>query len=218
MLRCTDPQPPPQPPALYLNTLPGDQFAATLYAAPTVRPRLRLPSRALGNPADLAIPIGPTGILAGTAVNDEPELGSRRDDLVMLALTDPQRATRVVLETSAFYARQLLIRAAAVGERIAIYTNAPQPWASLSQPNIAVVDRSRPPEFVPSIIVSDRPGSPPAAGLASTVITIGRAETGAPTPDLRFEQVSPSVVRITAPTFTTDVAIAAFRQEQAWTG
>jgi hypothetical protein len=80
------------------------------------------------------------------------------------------------------------------------------------------VHRSRPPEFVPSIIVSDRPGTPPAAGLASTVITIGRGETGGTAADLEFLQTSNSTVRISAPTFSIDVGIAAFRQEQAWTG
>lgn len=217
-VRCNDPQPPQQPPTLYLNPLPGDQYVATLRSAPTARPPLKVPTRVLGDPGSLAIPIGPTGILVGTAVHDDPVLGTLGDDLVMLALTDPQRATRISLETTGFYARQLLIRAAAVGERIAIYTDAPERWASLAQPFIAVANRSRPPEFVPSIIVSDRPGSPPAAGLASTVITIGRGEIDGHTPDLRFVQISPSVVRITAPTFVTDVTIAAFRQEQAWTG
>jgi len=105
-----------------------------------------------------------------------------------------------------------------VGERIRIYTNnTPQRWASLAQPYIAVVERRRPPEFVPTIIVSDRP-SPPSAGLASTVITIGRPAPDAPTPDLHFAQTSRSTVRITTATFTTDVVIGAFRQEQAWTG
>jgi type VII secretion protein EccE len=217
-VRCNDPQPPQQPPTLYLNPLPGDQYAATVRVAPTARPVLALPTRPLGDPGALAIPIGPTGILVGTAVADDQKLGALADDLVMLSLTDPQRATRIAMDTSPFYARQLLIRAAAVGERIAIYTNEPAKWASLAQPYIAVVDRSHPPEFVPSIIVSDRPGAPPAAGFASTVITIGRGETGGTTADLRFVQMSRSVVRITAPSFVTDVAIAAFRQEQAWTG
>jgi type VII secretion protein EccE len=217
-VRCNDPQRPPQPPTLFLNPLPGDQHAATVRAAPTAAPALALPTRPLGDPATLAIPIGPTGILVGTAVADDPQQGMRADDLVMLSLTDPQRATRIVMNTSQFYARQLLVRAAAVGERIAIYTNNPAQWGPLEGPYIAVVGPSRPPEFVPSIIVSDRPGTPPAAGLAATVITIGRGETGGHAPDLQFVQLSESIVRITAPTFVTEVAIAAFRQEQAWTG
>ena len=48
------------------------------------------------------------------------------------------------------------------------------------------------------------------------MLTIGRSEIDGTTPDLAFAQIAEAVVRISAPTFT-DVAIAAFRQEQAWT-
>ena len=116
----------------------------------------------------------------------------------MLALTDPARATRIVMDTGDFYVRQLLIRAAAVGERIAIYSSEPARWLSLSQVNIAVVERHQPPEFVPSIIVNDRPTTPPSAGLSATVITLGEADAAGPAPDLRFVQVSRDTVRVTA--------------------
>ena len=48
IVRTNDPQRPQQPPTLYLNPLPGDQYTATLRAAPTARPRLSLPARRLG--------------------------------------------------------------------------------------------------------------------------------------------------------------------------
>ena len=138
------------------------------------------------------------------ALRDDPRSVPRiqRDDWIMWALTDPERATRVVMDASDFYVRQLLVRAAAVGERIAIYSNQPQQWLPLSQPNIAVVERRRALEFVPSIIVNDRPTTPPSvglssAGLSSTVITLGRADHG-PAPDIRFMQISSSTVRITS--------------------
>jgi hypothetical protein len=84
---------------------------------------------------------------------------------------------------------------------------------------IAVVDRRHPPEFVPSIIVSDRAGGPPPAGLASTVITIGdAADPRSGTPDLSFTQISASTVRITTSAFTTDVQIATFKAEQPFLG
>jgi type VII secretion protein EccE len=219
MVRNNDPQRPQQPPTLYLNSLPGDQYDAALRAAPTARPRLRLPQRALGDPAELVIPIGPTGILVGAALRDDPHASPpvQRDDMIMWALTDPQRATRVVMDTSDFYVRQLLLRAAAVGERIAIYSNQPQRWVGLSQPNIAVIERRRAAEFVPTIIVNDRPVALPSAGLSSTVVTLGRADSG-PAPDIRFVQTSQSTVRITSGAYDLDVAIVAFRQEQAWTG
>lgn len=61
------------------------------------------------------------------------------------------------MDTSDFYVRQLLVRAAAVGECIAIYSNSPQRWIALSQNNIATVEHPRALEFVPTIIVNDRP-------------------------------------------------------------
>ena len=220
-VRTNDPQPPQQPPTLYLNTLPGDQFCAALRPAPTARPgHLDIPARPLGEPSALEIPIGSTGILVGAALRDDRRADPpvQRDDLVMLSLTDPQQATRIVMDTSEYYVRQLLIRAAAVGERIAIYSSQPNRWARLAQPNIAVVDRRRPAEFVPSIIVNDRPLIAPPTGLSATVITLGRAQPGGQQPDIHFQQISRESVRISTARDTVEVAIVAFNQEQAWLG
>jgi type VII secretion protein EccE len=216
LVRTNDPRPPEQPPTLFLNTMPGAQYAAALRAAPTSAPRLPLPAAPL--PADLQIPVGATGVLIGAALRDDkhgdPEV--RRDDLVMLALTDPQRSTRITMATSDFYVRQVLIRAAAAGERIAIYSRDPERWYSVSQPNIAVVEHNRHAEFVPTIIVNDRTPLPPPIGLSSTVITVG--STPDSPPDIAFEQYSPTAVRITAGPRTLDIGIVEFRQEQTWTG
>ena len=133
MVRTNDPQRPQQPPTLNLNTLPGDQYDAALRAAPTARPRLLLPQRELGDPDELVIPIGPTGILVGAALHDDPHAAVpiQRDDMIMWSLTDAQRATRIVMDTSDFYVRQLMLRAAAVGERIAIFSDQPQRWVAV---------------------------------------------------------------------------------------
>jgi type VII secretion protein EccE len=220
LVRTNDPQQPQQPPTLFLNPLPGDQYAAALRAAPIARRRLALPVKVLDNPDSLEIPIGPTGVLVGAALHDnltaDPKI--HRDDLVMWPITDPQRATRITMDTSEFYVRQLLIRAAATGERIAIYSHQPSRWHQLAQPNIAVVERRRPAEFVPTIIVNDRPISAPSAGLSSTVITLGKIDPRGPEPDLYFEQTSRSTVRVITDTQAVEVAIVVFRQEQAFTG
>jgi type VII secretion protein EccE len=220
LVRTNDPQRPQQPPTLFLNPLPGDQYAAALWAAPIARPRLALPTRVLDKPGDLEIPIGSTGVLVGAAVRDDPTARPRihRDDLVMWPITDPQRATRITMDTSEFYVRQLLIRAAATGERIAIYSHDPGRWAQLAQPNIAVVHPNRPAEFVPTIIVNDHPISAPSTGLSSTVITLGKVDRRGPEPDVWFEQTSRSTVQIVAGDQVVEVAIVVFRQEQAFTG
>jgi hypothetical protein len=220
MVRTSDPQPPPQPPTLTLNPLPGEQYAAILRATPTARPRITLPAARFDDVEPLDIPIGATGILVGAALVDDPEASPpiQADDLVILSLTDADRTTRIAMDTSEFYARQLLIRAAAVGERIAVYSYEPGRWESLTQPNIAVAERRRPPPFVPTITVNERPTALSAAGLSATVITLGRASEAGSAPDLRFVQTSESTVQISTPSQRLDVAIVAFRQEQAWMG
>ena len=204
LVRLSDPQPPTNPPTLYLNTLPGDQGPAAVRAVPATRWLDRLPARPL-DADELDIPIGPSGVLVGTTL---------RGDLLLMALTDPDQSTRISMRTSMAYTRQLLVRAAAVGERVAIYTDNPARWATLEQPLIAVVDRSHPPEFVPSIIVSDRAAGPPPAGLASTVISLGTEGNA----DISFTQTSESMVRITTAAFTADVHIATFKAEQPFLG
>ena len=208
IVRVNDPQAPTRPPTLYLNPLPGHQGPAATRSAPLPRRFDAVPARPLDTSA-LELPVGSSGVLVGT---------TQRGDLLLLSLTDPDQATRIALHTGMPYVCQLLVRAAAVGERIAIYTDKPARWRQLEQPLIAVVDRRHPPEFVPSIIVSDRAGGPPPAGLASSVITIGDAERNAPTPDLSFTQISASTVRIATSAFTTDVQIATFKAEQPFLG
>ena len=208
IVRVNDPQQPTRPPTLYLNPLPGHQGPAATRSAPLPRRFDAMPARPLDTSA-LELPVGSSGVLVGT---------TQRGDLLLLSLTDPDQATRIALHTGMPYVCQLLVRAAAVGERIAIYTDKPARWRQLEQPLIAVVDRRHPPEFVPSIIVSDRAGRPPPAGLASSVITIGDAERNAPTPDLSFTQISASTVRIATSAFTTDVQIATFKAEQPFLG
>jgi hypothetical protein len=157
-------------------------------------------------------------VLVGAAINDDPRArpAVQRDDLVMWPLTDPQRATRITMDTSAFYLRQLLIRAAACGERIVIYSREPARWYSLAQRHITVVEPGRRADFVPTIIVNDH--SQIAAGLSSTVITLGREHPDEARPDVLFHQTSETAVRITAGARVIDIAMVVFRQEQTWTG
>lgn len=220
LVRTNDPRPPEQPPTLFLNTLPGSQYNAALRAAPTTQPALHLPARPLTAVDKVQVPVGPTGILVGAALRDDKSVWPpiQRDDLVMWPLTDAAQPTRIVMDTSDFYVRQLLIRAAAAGERIAIYSREPRRWYSVSQTNIAVVETRRPAEFVPTVIVNDRATIAPQAGLSSTVITVGHSPTDAMVPDIRFEQTSESTVRITTAARTVDLSMVVFRQEQTWTG
>jgi hypothetical protein len=189
---------------MFLNTLPGDQFAATLWPAPTARPRLRLPSRPLNDPSELRIPIGPTGVLVGAALRDAPDARppQQRDDLVMWSLTDPQQATRIVMDTSE---RGDLLRTPAT---------------------VGVVDptqhcRRRPPRRsrLRAHHRRQRPAHRAAVGRA-----VGHRHHAGPR--RRWSRTRPALradLRVhgagqLAGSHTLDLAIVAFRQEQAWTG
>ena len=54
--------------------------------------------------------------------------------------------------------------------------------------------------------------------MSATVITLGAVGDAGLAPDLRFVQTSQSTVQIATPTQQLEVAIVAFRQEQAWMG
>ncbi len=221
-VQTCDPQPPQHPPLLNLNTLPGQQYAGLLRAAPMRRPAVDLESAPLAalRSQPVSVSIGSTGILVGTALYDDPTAAPpvRCDDLVMLALTDPVRATRIHMAVSDLYVRQLLLRAAAVGERIAIHTDRPRHWQGLAQVNIAVVSgpRSRA-SFVPSIVVDDALAVAPNPGLASTVISLDAGD--AADADITFTSMPHTdAVRIGVGGMHIDVGIVEFRQEQAWLG
>ena len=144
----------------------------------------------------------------------------RLDDLVMLSLTDPDRATRISMDTSEFYIRQLLIRAAAVGERIAIYSHQPHSVGRVDTAEYRC-GRTPPATGVRAHHHRQRPAHcHSAAGLSSTVITLGPNQADAAPPDIRFEQTSDTTVQITrrARPKPLDVAMVIFLQEQSWTG
>jgi hypothetical protein len=94
------------------------------------------------------------------------------------------------MDTSEVYIRQLLVRAVAVGESIAVYSDQPAlrfRWRKTA----AVVERRRAPEFV----VIDRPT---ASAIGRPFCDGDHAGRRGGAPDLRFVQTSDSAVRVTS--------------------
>ena len=211
LVQVVTPQPPTQPPALNLHTLPGDQLAALGWSAPSARMRLAVPFAALDG--ELRLPIGPCGVLIGAMMRDDPATGARRDDFVTLPLTDPVETTRIAMDVTPEYAGAVLMRAAAVGERIIIHTNSPDMWTGLADPNIAIARGGRAP-FVPTIVVNDHAVNVPAQGLASTMITFGEALDA----DIEFVQVDEDTVRVATGGRAVNVRVIRFLREKGWTG
>ena len=170
IVRVNDPQAPTRPPTLYLNPLPGHQGPAALRSAPLPR-QFRRRARAPVDASPLELPVGSSGVLVGT---------TQRGDLLLLSLTDPDQATRIALHT------EMSVRlpiAGARGCRRRAHRDLHRQARKLA-PTRTAVDRgcrSQASAGVRSVDHRQRPGRrTAAAGLASTVITIGDTDREEP--------------------------------------
>ena len=175
-----------------LNTLPGDQYAAALRAAPTARPRLRLPPaiwmiRRAGRSRSARPASWSARRCATTRSGPTPDPARRPGDVGAdrPAARHPDRDGHLrLLRAPAADARRggrradrdLLQSAASGGLR----------WRSPTSPSSS--DAAPPSSCRRSSSTTD-PASPPSVGLSSTVITLG-APIGGPAPDIRFVQTS----------------------------
>jgi hypothetical protein len=151
-------------------------------------------------------------VLIGAAAHHDHTAGVLAGDFVTLPLTDPAATTRIAMDVPAGYARAVLARAAAVGERIIIHTNRPDEWAGLVDPNIAVAREGRA-KFVPTIIVNDHALAAPPPGLATTMITLGAAIDA----DITFTG-DETAIQVTTASTSIEVEPITFLREQTWTG
>lgn len=214
MVRTQTPQRPALAPTVYLNTPVGDQVRAALACVPGGPRMPDLPSVELDAVEGLAMPIGSAGQLIGYV-----STGGRRQ-LVLLPLTDPQRDTRVLVRTGIMYARQLLLRAAAIGHPVSVYTDTPQKWAGLHEQEPLIEIHRSPtatPVLAPHIVVKDRQdGASPVT--AATIVSMS-TDTSYPkglAPDISFTQIDDHTVAVHTAKGQTKVTIATFPDEQSY--
>ncbi|MGD9620656.1 MAG: type VII secretion protein EccE [Mycolicibacterium sp.] len=214
LVRTQTAQKPTLAPTVDLNTPVGDQARAAMSCVPG-GPRLPgLPSLALTDLEGLTMPVGSAGVLIGT-VNHQ---GRRQP--VLLPLTDPERDTRILVKTGRMYARQLLLRAAAVGLPVSVYTDTPLRWAGLQElePFIEVhVSPSATPVLTPHIVVKDRADG--AAHITAPTIISMPSDSSYPKglpPDISFTQVDDHRVAVRTAGGQTKVDIATVPDENPY--
>lgn len=212
MVRTQTPQPPALAPTVFLNTPVGDQARAAMVCVPG-GPRIPdLPSVVLDDVGGFTMPIGSAGVLIGTVIYQ----GRRQP--VLLPLTDAEHDTRVVMNTGISYARQELLRAAAVGHPVSVYTDTPQRWAGLDDPSIEILESpSATPTLTPHIVVKDRRDGAPQI-TAPTIISMP-SDSSYPkglAPDISFTQLDDNWVAVHTAAGQTKVAIATFPDEQPY--
>jgi len=216
LVRTQTSQIPQLAPTVYLNPLPGQQIRAALSCVPGA-PRLKCRGAGLDATGRLKIPVGPAGILVGTI--EDPD--QRRP--VLLPLTDPEHNTRIrvsEMDPDSVYLRQLVIRAAAVGHTITVYTDRPQRWAGMVDPWIEICESpTATTTTAPTIVVKDRADGQPRTS-APTIVSLP-TDSSYPTglqPDIEFTQIAADEVLISTAAFDTALTIAGFPDEQPYLG
>lgn len=187
------PTPAPAPPSVILRRLNGEQVAAATANMCGPRPYLR-GLRRIPLPGNLAVEIGPSGVLMGKLGNG---------DRLMIPVTDAGELSRVFVAADDAIAKRIVIRTAGTGERVCVHSRDQKRWASVRMPAVSVVSTSRPvPRTTVSVVEFGDTAISPAPRPA-TVITI--APAGTPLPDghghafeVAIEQLSGSTVRVTA--------------------
>ncbi|MFA4085232.1 type VII secretion protein EccE [Mycobacteroides salmoniphilum] len=216
-VRADTPQAPTMAPTVYLNPVPGRQIRAALACVPG-GPRLAgLPSAQVSTLETLIVPVGAAGILVGTIDLRDGTLPKP----VLVPFTDPFQDTRILVKADISYVRQLLIRNAAVGEQIAVYTDDLRRWDGLVDPLIEILDNPHAtPKHPPTILVKDHSQGKKVVTSASTIMSLP-TDTSYPTglkPDIEFTALDAHHVQVIAGERQWIVAIATFPDERPYLG
>ncbi|CAA0100522.1 type VII secretion protein EccE [Mycolicibacterium sp. GF69] len=173
----------PHPPLLTLRPIIGQCFDSLLASLPLGDRALRLEMspRRLTNPAELKVPVGPSGPMLGMTVTGVPFL---------MPLTDPLRASTISVSASLDAVIPLLLRASAAGSVILIHTERPQVWQPLlDNAHRISLASDREPVRPPNVIVADGIGHGLTAGeRGHTLITL--TDVAEPSADVTLVQQS----------------------------
>lgn len=197
-------QPPTAPPAVILRTLSGEQANALASSLCLPLPRLRGIRRG-PTPANLAVPIGASGVLLG-------KVGA--GDRMMLPLIDPGEFSRVHIAAEDSLIKRLMVRMSAAGDRITFHTTDIHRWASIRMPDIAVTDRRRP---VAGTAISVLDGSLSPSPRPNTVISVGgRDQPRRGNPDVTITQIGPALLEVVTADQVYTVEVELFRAENRY--
>jgi len=202
MVRLTTPQPLPATPAGLIPMTARHWDGITLTLPGTAR--LALPSTPVTEALDGAVVAGASGLL----------LGRLGDADLLMPVSDPGGPTRIALHADDQTVRQLIRRAAATGERVAVY-DPDRRWAmTAGSPGIwTTTDPDATPPRPPTMVVHNGTPNGLHAG-ARTLVAVGGAPNGA-TPDIRIEQRGDRITVKTA-RFATALEGVNYRSEESY--
>ncbi|VBA62440.1 type VII secretion protein EccE [Mycobacterium attenuatum] len=163
MLRVVSDRPLTRMPASHLNRATGWQWEALQHTMIGAQRLHGLPSAPVTPALDNAVVVGSSGVMLG---------GVGHDELLLMPLSDPAQPTRIVLRTNDDLAvRQLIRRAAATCERVAVYDISGS-WAMTgASPYIwNTANPSATPPWTPTLVVHNGQVNPYPGAWASVTV------------------------------------------------
>lgn len=216
MMRFTSTQPLPAAPAPYMNRATGWQWEALQATIPGAQRLTGLPSTPVTADLDQAVVVGPSGIPIG---------GVGRDGLLLMPLSDPAAPTQITVFTdSDVSVRQLIRRAAAAGDRVAVYDAAGRWTMTAASSHIWTTrDHSAQPPWPPTLVVHNGHGNPypgawssmVVAGPRSSIRSGGGNRDRGRRADIEIE-IQTDHVRVRTGRFESMLTPVAFRSEQTY--
>lgn len=203
-VRFTTAQPLLTPPAVILNRYTGRQWWALSALLPGSDRINGMPARTLTSDLDAAVAIGSSGVM----------LGKVDDALLLMPLRDPAGPTRIVIDSDDDFAvRQLIRRASASGEVVAVY-DPRRRWAMAAASSRIwnTTDLRAQPPRPPTVVVHNGSANPyPGAHVS---ISVGAGPRSVE-PDVRITQRN-GRIRIETERFTARLDAVTFRNEQTF--
>lgn len=190
-------------PAAVLNRFTGRQWDALTATLPGRARLTGLPCVPVSSDLDNAVAVGPSGILVGGV----------RDGMVLMPLSDPAQPTRVTLNVeSDVLVRQLIRRAAATGEQVAVYDRTGRWEMSAASSRIWTTrDLGSQPPRPPTMVVHNGQTNPyPGAWISVAV-----GATSSYDPDVTIEQFGDEI-RLSTKRFSAVLEPVSIRNEQPY--
>lgn len=197
-------QPLSAPPAVALQTLPGEQVLALAAHCCAPRPDLRGAPRGR-LPAGLPVAVGPSGVLLGKV-----GAGNR----LLLPVDDPAEFSRVHLAATDPLTRRIIVRLAASGERVTVHSADPQRWASVRMPDVVVTEGNRPAAGTTISVLDDAVSPAPRPNTVITLAAVGAPARGPV--DVSLIQTGPATLAATAAGRSYRVEMELFRAENRY--
>jgi type VII secretion protein EccE len=203
LVRLVTNQPIRTTPATTLRRCTGRQWDALVRTIPgAARLTTALPSIGLTDALDDVVAVGPTGVLIG-ATRDDHRTGDP-EGLVLIPISDPAQPTRIAANVDDLIVRQLIRRASAAGELVAVYDETGR-WAMTggSSRIWTTSDLAEQPPRPPTVVVHRIGRSNPYPG-ARSAIAVGPPRKGY-NPDIWIDQHGAKTLQLNTRRF--DVAL-----------